>query len=596
MGAVAIPGISPAFVSPFIIPAGGVATVILPKESDLANASDIVQTNAIHVVASKPVAVYGMNHIRYTTDAYLGLSTRALGQAYVVMGYGNEFEAVPELNGSQFAIATAKDATTVIIIPSATVGTRAAGVPYAINMMRGQTYQLRNTNDAPADLSGTIIVANQPIAVFGSHQCASIPSSNAFFCDYLVEQLPPADLWGQGFLTVPLATRLNGDTFRVMALFNGTTVRTNGVAIPGSLNQGKYAEFRLAVAAQITADKPILVSQYANSSDFDFIANSDPFMVTIQPTDFYSALYTVHVPTNDFGANYLNLTVPNGSIGQVQLDGVSLAAGVFAAIPGTGYSSARVPVTTGPHRLIALTGQSFGVVVYGWSLYDSYAYPAGACGVQQGKPGRFICPPETFQIQAAAGCETPVPDFTAMVGNAGNALFISQVPSAGTLVGLGSHDVVIMIIDQFGNREFCRTTLLVSPGEGSGLRCPQNLVTNCASAKGRQVFYAVSICNSNYTLKCSPPPGSLFPPGQTVVTCEATTATGQMDRCSFTITVKCTTLSTSFSVGTVSIGWDGNGVLQRAETVTGPWITISNAPNPFQTSASGKEGYFRVKD
>ena len=66
----------------FAIPPGGVATIALPAAADLGNAIDVVQTNAIHLVASQPVNVYGLNHIRFTTDAYLGLSTKALGRSY----------------------------------------------------------------------------------------------------------------------------------------------------------------------------------------------------------------------------------------------------------------------------------------------------------------------------------------------------------------------------------------------------------------------------------------------------------------------------------------------------------------------------------
>src|SRR4029077_12578049 len=102
--------------APFTIPASGMATVTLPASADLANANDVIQSNGIHVVASQPVSVYGLNHIKYTTDAYLGLSTKALGQAYIVLTYQNQNVGVPELNGVQFAIAATVDGTTVIIV------------------------------------------------------------------------------------------------------------------------------------------------------------------------------------------------------------------------------------------------------------------------------------------------------------------------------------------------------------------------------------------------------------------------------------------------------------------------------------------------
>ena len=220
IGTVSIPGLTPVFSSPFTIPLSGIARVTLPSAADLGDAIDSVQTNAVHVIASKSVSVYGLNHLPFTSDAYLGLSTRGIGKTYIVMAYGNLLTNVPELNGTQFAIAATTDNTEVAIVPAVGVGAHPAGVVFAVTLMKGQTYQLRSTNDAPADLTGTIIVANQPIAVFGGHRAGTIPTSDVFFADHMVEQLPPTDTWGFQFLTMPLATRTLGDTFRVMALID----------------------------------------------------------------------------------------------------------------------------------------------------------------------------------------------------------------------------------------------------------------------------------------------------------------------------------------------------------------------------------------
>jgi hypothetical protein len=205
------------------------------------------------------------------------------------------------------------DGTTLTIIPASDVGLHAGGVPFNLTLMKGQTYQLRQTNALYDDVSGALITADQPIAVFGSHLCANIPNTNVFFCDHLVEQLWPTDRWGTNFVSVTLSTRFGGDTFRFLALLTNTIVRTNGVALPAPLNQGEFAEVRLAANAHITADKPISVAQYANSSDFDLVQNSDSSMTLIPPTSLYGTSYTVYSPTN-FPVNYFNLTVPLGSV------------------------------------------------------------------------------------------------------------------------------------------------------------------------------------------------------------------------------------------------------------------------------------------
>src|SRR5439155_6163713 len=100
---------------------------------------------------------------------------------------------------------------------------------------------------------------------------ANIQSPILLFCDYIVEQLLQSSLWATDFITQRLATRA-GDTFRILALQNNTTVRTNGTIVgSGTIGQGAFLEIQLYAAMHITADKPVLVAQFANSSDFDIV-------------------------------------------------------------------------------------------------------------------------------------------------------------------------------------------------------------------------------------------------------------------------------------------------------------------------------------
>src|SRR5207247_11189177 len=92
---------------------------------------------------------------------------------------------------------------------------------------QGQTHTLRSTHPTPTDLSGTLIQSSNPIAVFGGHQCANIPPGSVA-CDTILEELPPTTAWGKNFVSMPLATRTGGDTFRVLASQDATTVTLNG--------------------------------------------------------------------------------------------------------------------------------------------------------------------------------------------------------------------------------------------------------------------------------------------------------------------------------------------------------------------------------
>jgi len=595
IGTVSMPGMSPAFSSAFSIPATGIAAITLPSNADLGDAIDVVNSNAVHVVASTSISVYGLNHMPFTSDAYLGLSTRAIGNNYLVMAYGNLFKGVPDLNGTQFAIAATADNTHVMISPAVTVGSRAAGVPYTITLMQGQTYQLRCTNDAPADLSGTVLVSDQPISVFGGHRCANVPNNQVFFADHLVEQLPPTDLWGFNFVTVPLATRLAGDTFRVMALVDGTTVTTNGVAISTTLNRGKFVEFQLTKASQITANSPILVAQYADSSDFDLVLNSDPFMILVPPVAFFGPSYLVTAPSTDFTGNFLNLMVPSGSEGQVLLDGTFVSPTLFSAIGSSGYSGAQVPVSVGTHSVATTNNVAFGLIAYGWSLYDGYGYPGQSCGTAQGRPTQFTCPSVEQFVQAGTNCLAAVPDLTKKVGNGGAALLITQDPAPGTVVAPGAYPITITITDPLGGTQTCRSILTVGPSPTAGLQCPSDIVTNCANASGQIVTYSVGMCNTNFTLTSVPPSGSLFPSGVTTVVCTAKNTAGVTESCSFTVTVNCPSAVRLSSNGSnLSIDWTGSGTLQQATKITGPWVPVQGALPPYLLKPTNSAAFFRI--
>ena len=83
-GTVSMPGLPTPFSASFTIPGSGEITVPLPRDADLGNANDVILNSGINVIANAPVSVYGLNHIPYTTDGYLGLCTRGIGQTYVV--------------------------------------------------------------------------------------------------------------------------------------------------------------------------------------------------------------------------------------------------------------------------------------------------------------------------------------------------------------------------------------------------------------------------------------------------------------------------------------------------------------------------------
>jgi alpha-tubulin suppressor-like RCC1 family protein len=347
-GSVSIAGLG--FSENFSVTPGVVTTVGIPPGASPTTVGTPLDLG-IRVVAEDEVSVYGLNRVPFTTDAYLGLPVDILGTEYLVMAYVS--------GGSQLAVVAVENGTNVEI-------TLPGGAPESVSLDRGQVF-LRT---AP-DVTGTVVTSTKPVAVFGSNQCTNVPPG-ASFCDHLVEQMPPTSTWGQNFVTMPLATRLNGDTFRILAAENGTAVSLNGVVV-ANLNRGQFHERIIAGPAQITASKPVLVAQYSNGTGFDNVT-SDPFMMLVPPFEQFLTGYTITTPATGFG-NHLNLVVDTSGVGSILLDGVAVPAGSYVPIGTSGFSGAQVAITQGSHTLSSPF--PFGVSVYGFASFDSYGYPGG---------------------------------------------------------------------------------------------------------------------------------------------------------------------------------------------------------------------------
>lgn len=395
-GTVTVPGI--AFSQNFSVTANIVTSVSLPA-SAMHSGSNTTQNLGVHVVANDEVTVYGLNRIVNTTDAFLGLPTDILGTEYLVMSHENGASH----NGTEFGVVATQNGTTVTITPTVTTSGRTAGVPYNINLNQGQTYQLINLGLSGEDLTGTLITSTAPIGVFSGAQCANVPSSNVFACDHLVEQMPPTSTWGKSFVTIPLATRIGGDTFRFLAQTNGTTVSVNGVNV-AVLNRGQFHERLINGPARIVSSEPILVAQFSNGTTFDNVT-SDPFMMLIPPFEQFLADYTISTPASGFSINYVNIVAPTSAVGSVTLDGVVIPAGQFTPIPGTTFSGTQRPLALGSHHVSS--PQPIGVFTYGFDSADSYGYPGGlALGQVASVTSIDLTPPSATNPVGTEHCVT----------------------------------------------------------------------------------------------------------------------------------------------------------------------------------------------
>jgi RHS repeat-associated protein len=427
----------------FQVTARAITRIVIPRFCQLHN-SDQIQNFGIRVTAQNPVVVYGTNERTYTSDAFLALPVNTLGKEYYALTYGNTVNFAPS---SQIGVVATENNTKITIKPTVTTGTRQQGVPYQITLNQGQTYLLKNTEvGAEKDLTGTFITSDKSVAVFGGHQAATLPPPTVCCADHLVEQLPPVNTWGKRFVLVASATRTKGDFFRFVAANDNTVIYLNGLRA-ATINKGQFYEKLIKDPTEVISTEPIMVGQFGTSSGFDSTpTGADPFMAIVPPYSQFLNQYTISTP-NRF-TNYVNLAVPNTIVGQVKLDGNSIAASSFTVIGNSGFSSARIPLSVGVHNLDAPS--PFGVFSYGYTIDEGYGYPGGMSLIPTVTPINLTVTPETavsgINSQACLTVNLKDYDNVPLGGKTINLNVVGANPTSG------SHSTNVS-----GQFEFCYT-------------------------------------------------------------------------------------------------------------------------------------------
>ncbi len=449
MGVVQVPAQPP---QAFSVTPGTVTPVVLPAAAELRTPG---VGPSVHVTAADEVTVYGLSRIPTTTDAFLGLPVDVLGTRYTVMSWEAGF------GRSQFGVAATADATTVTITPAvATADGHPAGTPYTVTLSRGQSYLATGVT---GDLTGSIVSSDKPVAVFGGNECANVPGPTFAACDHLTEQQPPDTAWGSSFLTVPLKTRIGGDTVRILASDPGTVVSINGTAV-ATLGAGGAHTQIVNGSSEITASRPVLVAQYSNGTTFDNVT-SDPFMMLVPPFEQFQTGYTVSTPNAGFVTNAANLVVPAAAVGAVSVDGTAVPAAAYTAIGTSGFAGAQVNLTLGSHTITG-PGTPFGAFVYGFDSFDSYGYPGGLAVAQIATVTSVgLTPASETRTAGTEGCVAasvrdqfgaPVPsvrvDFAVVGANAATGSQTTDAGGAATFCYTGAHTGTDAVTATVGTR------------------------------------------------------------------------------------------------------------------------------------------------
>jgi hypothetical protein len=339
------------------------------------------------------VTLYGVNTMRWSSDAFVPLPDDALGRDHIVLSYPNTQQPNPlgEIMGisdfpSQFAILAIEDETRVNVRPTARLNNQRNTDPFNIVLKAGEVFLAQAEGQTGTDLTGTVITADKPVAVYGSHQRTNVPFTETVGRDHLIEQLPSTNLWQTRAMTTPHfqipKSVDDANVIRVIARDDETVVSVDSVRY-ATLGAREHVEIPLGKHPKlITSTRPILVAQYHHSSVDERRINvpndsiGDPFMMLVPSREQFDSVYRfVSFATRDFKQHFINVVIPTERLNTVLLDGVQPSWYAVERIPKTSYSFATLEVRAGPHEITARV--PFGLYSYGYGPYNSYGHHGG---------------------------------------------------------------------------------------------------------------------------------------------------------------------------------------------------------------------------
>jgi hypothetical protein len=383
------------------------------------------------VTSSAPIIAYQFNPLSnvtevFSNDASVLLPAPTLGDDYYVVSYG---QLTTQFRGFFTVVAAANEpievtfTVTTETLAGDGIPALSAGDSHTMTLEPGELINVES-DIADGDLSGTHVKATGKIAVFGGHEAANM--RGACCADHLEQQLTPVAAWGTQYLVSKAWPRMKeSDYVRVMASKENTQVTlTPGVDTVPLLAAGEYYTFKTTEHIYVTADHPIMVTQYLASSqevlfgsDLSQCSNAadcpigftcgwwggncagpsctstadcpagttcpggfggtceaigDPAMMLAVPKEQFMESYVFLIP-DAYLDDYVNIVAPEGAA--IYLDDALIPQSEFEVVGLSGLAVHRAKVEDGVHTVWSI--EKFGIMVYGYDNDVSYGYPGG---------------------------------------------------------------------------------------------------------------------------------------------------------------------------------------------------------------------------
>lgn len=341
---------------------------------------------AFRIESDIPVVAYQHSPLapQATNDASLLLPESTLAGHYFVpsysdaLGYPSYFNVVGTQDGTMVTIKLSNANAGGTGVPAT-----AAGGTMTVMLDRYDTLQVVNApggTTASRDLTGSEIVSDKPISVFGAVECAQIPAGFTY-CDHIEEQAVPSRNWGKTYVGAHIPKRSNSEHYiwRVMAQDDGTVIDTTPqvAGFPITLAKGQFYEFSTNAGPAVetgsfilTSSKPFAAVQYVTGQDAFGAGTGDPAMITAVPVEQFLNRYVILTPSG-YTANYVQII--RSTADPVSVDGVDVPESSYYTLGA--YTVADVLVSDGPHTV--LSNSPFGLIGAGYTAVTSYGYPGG---------------------------------------------------------------------------------------------------------------------------------------------------------------------------------------------------------------------------